>query len=92
MSAICTVPECGEQLQDFFHLLAASMVVGDDGCVRLRVSVTVEDCTDVEQYIDCTNAHLNPLELLKHTFGIDDCGRVVLNLSAPYEVDFDRPQ
>jgi hypothetical protein len=85
------VADCGSGQLDFFHLLAAALVVDSTGCVRLRVAVTVEECTEVDQFVDCSNAHVNPLEALKSSFSLDSCGRVVLNLSSA-EVDIQPEQ
>ena len=80
------VQECGSSQLDFFHLLAAALVVDATGCVRLRANITAEDCDTVDAYVDCTKAHLDPLELLKNSFSLDSCGRVVWNISIPYTV------
>ena len=85
------VQDCGSSQLDFFHLLAAALVVDSTGCVRIRMVVTPEDCEDVDQYIDCTNSHINPLEALKSSFSLDECGRVVWNVSVPY-TDIEEPE
>jgi hypothetical protein len=77
----CVATECGAPQQDFWHLLAASLVKDSTGCVRLRVKLHQEECEDIDQYVSCDNAFVSPEELLKLAFGIDECGRVILNLS-----------
>ena len=74
------VQDCGSSQLDFWHLLAAAIVVDANGCKRVRVNLTAEDCDTVDQYVDCNNSHIKPEELLKHTFSLDSCGRVVWNL------------
>lgn len=76
-----TLNTCGYNDLDFFQLLAGALIKDSNGNVRLRAVLNQEACTDVTPLLDCTTKDQDPLELLKQMFSIDDCDRIVINLS-----------
>jgi hypothetical protein len=75
--------ECGFNLQDVLHLLAGTLVTGDDGITKIRVKLYIEDCTEIEPFQSCALSHLPPDEILKNAFTVDECGNLILNVSIP---------
>lgn len=75
---------CGNNVQDLLHLLAASLVKDAQGVVYIRMNANIHECSEIDPFVDCTNAHVSPEELLKNAIFTDDCGgNLIINISVP---------
>jgi hypothetical protein len=73
---------CGFNELDFFQLLAGSLVVNSrTDSVSLRAVITDSTCEEVTPLIDCDTKDIDPMELLKQMFILDNCGRIALNIT-----------
>lgn len=76
--------ECGYNVQDILHLLAASIVKDANGVKYIRMNLNIHDCSLIDPAIDCSNSHVSPQELLKEVIFTDDCGEnLIINISIP---------
>jgi hypothetical protein len=75
---------CGNNLADFFALLAQTLVKDANGINYFRINMVAHDCEDIEAVVNCENAVVDPKELLKQAFYVDECENGILTINVSY--------
>lgn len=73
--------DCGVNIQDLAHLLAASVVKDSEGAYFLRVKITEHAYSAVDLATDC-GVYQSPEELLRNIFTVEG-DNLILNISTP---------
>lgn len=73
--------DCGVNIQDLAHLLAASVVKDSEGVKYLRVKLTVHAYSEIDPAIEC-GVFQSPEELLRNIFTVEG-DNLIVNISVP---------
>lgn len=73
--------DCGVNLQDLAHLLAAAVVKDSNGVKYLRVKLTKHAYSATDPAIQC-GVHMSPEELLRQVFTVEG-DNLIMNVSVP---------
>jgi hypothetical protein len=73
--------DCGVNIQDLAHLLAASVIKDTNGTKFLRVKITVHAYSETDPAIDCS-VYTSPEELLRECFTVEG-DNLIFNISVP---------
>lgn len=73
--------DCGVNIQDLAHLLAASVVSDSEGVNYLRVKITKHAYSAIDPAVSC-GVYQSPEELLRSLFTVEG-DNLMLNISVP---------
>lgn len=73
--------DCGVNIQDLAHLLAASVVKDTNGVKYLRVKLTKHAYSAIDPAIEC-GVYQSPEELLRGIFTVEG-DNLIMNISVP---------
>lgn len=74
--------DCGVNIQDLAHLLAAAVVKDANGVKYLRVDLTVHASDAIDPAAEC-GVYQDPQEVLRELFEVEG-DNLILNLSIPH--------
>ena len=72
--------ECQKLPADFMQLLASCVRKDAFGNSFINFIYSTVDACDCDAYIDCTNNHLTPDQVLRTAFTTDGCGNLALRM------------